>query len=309
MMDTLYNEHAALSGDVRFVFESITGMQELWGGEDQIGSFYSHSCPRLYELNTIAYWIMEKRAHSPRLRAQINQIAQVAIDLSVRRGKTYLTILKAENHNPDVLNRPYQFWGRALDVSFDFESSFKGKIDLGLQLKRLREKRGLPQTELAKLIGVTPSTISQIESNQIYPSIPALLKMAEVLSVEVSSLLGEKGAQKERIVYPASESVEVKLPHIPDRSAHAKLLTPIELDSKADAYLIEISPNETLSSHFFIHKGVEIGYLLSGSLELKVNRDLQIAGPGDMIYLTSEIPSQWRNIGPDIAKLLWIKIK
>ena len=45
--------------------------------------FYAHSCPRLYELNTIAYWILEKKAHSTRLRAQINQIAQVAIDLSV----------------------------------------------------------------------------------------------------------------------------------------------------------------------------------------------------------------------------------
>ena len=27
--------------------------------------FYSHACPRLYELNTIAYWIMEKNAIPP----------------------------------------------------------------------------------------------------------------------------------------------------------------------------------------------------------------------------------------------------
>jgi hypothetical protein len=96
VMNAFYGIHAEMIGDVRFMFESITGMQELWGGEDSILTFYSHSCPRLYELKTIAYWIMEKEAHSPRLRASINQIAQVAIDLSVKRGKTSLTVLKAE---------------------------------------------------------------------------------------------------------------------------------------------------------------------------------------------------------------------
>ncbi len=61
--DVLYSVHGTMEGDVRFIFESLTGMQELWGGEEDILNFYLHSCPRLYELNTIAYWIMEKRAH------------------------------------------------------------------------------------------------------------------------------------------------------------------------------------------------------------------------------------------------------
>ena len=55
------------------------------------------------------------------------------------------------------------------------------EIDLGLRLKEFRLRRGLSQTELAKLVGVTPSTISQVESNLIYPSLPALMKMAEAL--------------------------------------------------------------------------------------------------------------------------------
>ena len=89
VMSAFYGVHGEMEGDVRFVFESLTGMQELWGGEENLIKFYTHSCPRLYELNTVAYWIMEKGAHSSRLKAQINQIAQVAIDLSVKRGKTY----------------------------------------------------------------------------------------------------------------------------------------------------------------------------------------------------------------------------
>ena len=200
--DSFYGIHSELGGDVRFVFESLTGMQELWGSEDHIIRFYAHSCPRLYELNTIAYWILEKKAHSTRLRAQINQIAQVAIDLFVKRGTTSLTILKAEARSLENLNKPHRYWVKDLTVSFETEKHTTGQIDLGTRLKELRMKRGLSQTELAKLVGVTPSTISQVESRLIYPSLPALLKMAEVLSVEISTFFQGVSDVGRQVVFP-----------------------------------------------------------------------------------------------------------
>ena len=84
---------------------------------------------------------------------------------------------------------------------------------------------------------------------------------------------------------------------------------PVDFKPKAEPYLLEIPPKKTLPSHFFIHKGQEIGYLLSGKLQLKLEKSLYNVRSGDMIYLTSEMPSQWRNPGPGTAKLLWIKIK
>lgn len=309
VMDSLYGIHATLAGDVRFVFESLTGMQELWGGEENLINFYSHSCPRLYELNTIAYWIIEKRAHSPRLRAQINQIAQVAIDLSVKRGKTSLTILKAEKRDLDTLNKSFHYWSKDLKISFDSEKRSTEWFDLGKRLKEFRTKRGLSQTELAKLIGVTPSTISQVESNLIYPSLPALLKMAEVLAVELSSFFTKSVDLTNRMIFPEGEAVEIKLPNFPEDNINAKLLTPVDFKPKAEPYLLEIQPKKSLPAHFFIHKGEEIGYLLSGKLQLKLEKSVYNVRSGDVIYFTSEIPSQWKNPGPSIARLLWIKIK
>lgn len=308
-MDALYGVHATMEGDVRFVFESITGMQELWGGEEHILNFYSHSCPRLYELNTIAYWILEKSAHSPRLRAQINQIAQVAIDLAIKRGTTSLTILKAEKRHLDTLHKPQNYWTKDLTVTFDAESRVTGRVDLGLRLKELRSKRGLSQTELAKLVGVTPSTISQVESNLIYPSLPALMKMAEVLAVEISSFFQEQTEPKRRLIFTAAEAIEIKFPDLPQGAVFAKLLSPVDFDPKAEPYLIEVSPNQTLPSHFFIHKGEEVGYLLSGRLQVKLEKAAYSLRAGDVIYLTSEMPTQWRNPGPGVARLLWIKVK
>jgi len=308
-MDILYGVHATMEGDVRFVFESITGMQELWGGEEHIVNFYSHSCPRLYELNTIAYWILEKSAHSPRLRAQINQIAQVAIDLAIKRGTTSLTILKAERRSLENQHRPHNYWTKDLTVTFDDEKRTSRPVDFGLRLKELRSKRGLSQTELARLVGVTPSTISQVESNLIYPSLPALMKMAEVLSVEISSIFQERTEPKKRLIFTAADAVEVKFPDLPEEAVQARLLSPVDFDPKAEPYLIEISPKEKLPSHFFIHKGEELGYLLSGRLQVKLEKSAHSLRAGDVIYLTSEMPIQWKNPGPGVARLLWIKVK
>jgi len=309
VMDAFYGIHGGMEGDVRFVFESLTGMQELWGGEENLIKFYTHSCPRLYELNTVAYWIMEKGAHSSRLKAQINQIAQVAIDLSVKRGKTYLTVLKAEGRDQEEMNKAHGYWVKGLNVNFDSERHVSGKIDLGMRLKELRVKRGISQTEVAKLIGVTPSTISQIESNLIYPSLPALLKMAEILSVDMSSFFQESADTGRMVVFREGDASEIKFPDLPEGSIKGRLLTPLDFNPKAEPYIIEIPPKKSLPSHFFIHKGEELGYLLLGKLQMRLEKSLHNLNTGDLVYLTSEMPIQWKNPGPGTARLLWIKVK
>ena len=309
VMQAFYGIHGEMEGDVRFVFESLTGMQEIWGGEDSLLKFYTHSCPRLYELNTVAYWIMEKEAHSTRLKAHINQIAQVAIDLSVKRGTTSLMILKAENRDIETLNKPVKYWTKELNVIFDSEKRTATLIDLGMRLKELRTKRGLSQTELARLIGVTPSTISQVESNLIYPSLPALFKIAEILSIDVSSFFHDSNNISNPVIFTDSNTSEIKFADLPADSIEAKLLTPLDFNPKAEPYLIEIQPKKSLPSHFFIHKGEEVGYLLSGKLQLKMENAVYNVHAGNVVYLTSELPTQWVNPGSSPARLLWFKIK
>ena len=306
-MEILYGLLETLQGDVRLIFESMTGMQKIWGGEETILKFYSHSCPRLYELDTVAYWIMEKLAHSEPIRAQINQIAQVAIELSIKRGTTTLTILKAENRGTEDILEPYRYWTKDLNITFESETQGRGHLNLGLRIKELRLKRGLSQAELAKLVGVTASTVSQVEANIIYPSLPSLLKMAEVLAVEITSLFEKALEVEKRIIFPAAEAVSVGFPDLPKGSLEGRLLTPPDFQAKMEPYIIEIEPKQDLPAHFFIHKGEEMGYLLSGKLRMSLNKATYTLRAGDVIYLTTEMPNQWSNPGPSVARILWIK--
>ncbi len=56
------------------------------------------------------------------------------------------------------------------------------------RLKYLRSSRELSQSELAKLSGVSQSTIAQIESDRKDPSITTLKKIATALEVEIAIL-------------------------------------------------------------------------------------------------------------------------
>jgi len=308
VIDVLYDVHSPLEGDVRFIFESLTGMEELWGGEEAVVNFYRHSCPRLYELNTIAYWIIETDAHSERLKAQINQIAQVVIDLTIKRGKTSLVLVKADGRELYNLGEPSSYWTKDDRVSFQEEKRSSASIPIGRRLKDARARRGISQTELAKLVGVTPSTISQIEGSLIYPSLPALLKMAEVLRTEPGSFFRSVADPDKRLTFPLSEAMPVELPRM-SKGVTAKILAPVDLDWPAESHLVEIAPGKSVSSHFFAHKGPEMGYLICGALEMIVDRKIHKLEPGDVVHLSAEIPDGWRNPGTVTAKMLWIKLR
>ncbi|MBT8342033.1 MAG: helix-turn-helix domain-containing protein [Desulfatitalea sp.] len=305
--EAIYGIHQKQTEDVRFVFESLTGMQDLWEGEESVLKFYSRSCPRLYELETIAYWIIEKGAHSNRLKAHINQIAQVAIELGIRRGKSALTILKAHNRRPNTLDKAEFFWVDGIAVAFDADQPMTEKIDLGGRLKSLRTRQGLSQKELAAWVGVTPSTISQIESNLIYPSLPALIKLAQVLVVDVAYFFHKDEDDLRPVVF-SGEGKRTHFAQLPKGSIEGRQLLPMDLPARVEPYLLEIPPGRKLGRHFFAHKGEEFGYLLEGELEVTIKETAHHISAGHVVFLSRDIPTQWKNLTDTTAKLLWMKL-
>ncbi len=308
--EAVYGLHETMTDDVRLIFDSLTGMQELWGDEDMALRFYSQACPRLYELNTEAYWVVESEAHSSLFKAHINKVTQVAIDLTLKRGKTSLTLVKAEGRDVGTLEIPVEYWSDGMEVHLDLGGGKPRKLALGAHLKQLRTSKGISQTALARLVGVTPSMISQVESDQIYPAIPALIKIAEILDVEIGSLFGESLApDAEAVVFSSLDATNTSLPHLPPEEIHALRLLPEAAQRDVACHLLEIQPGSRLDNHFFINKDAEIGYLLSGELHLAINGKRHSMQQGDLVTFGAEVPEYWENQSHTVAKLLWFQIR
>lgn len=61
-----------------------------------------------------------------------------------------------------------------------------------LQLKEILKNKGITSKEFACMIGVSVTTISYIVTNKTTPSLDLLARMAKVLNVKLSTLLGEE---------------------------------------------------------------------------------------------------------------------
>jgi transcriptional regulator with XRE-family HTH domain len=62
-------------------------------------------------------------------------------------------------------------------------------VKIGDTVRRERLKQTLRQDELARLAGITPTTLSRIERNESEPHVSTIRKLADVLGVSASLLI------------------------------------------------------------------------------------------------------------------------
>ena len=65
-------------------------------------------------------------------------------------------------------------------------------MGIGFRIKEARERLGLTQTELGKLVGVTGSSITNYENNTSHPKEPVLYKLIKVLNVDANYLFQDE---------------------------------------------------------------------------------------------------------------------
>ncbi|MBP6913397.1 MAG: helix-turn-helix transcriptional regulator [Candidatus Levybacteria bacterium] len=63
---------------------------------------------------------------------------------------------------------------------------------LGLKIQMLRKKNNLTQKDFAIQLGISRSYMGYIEQGRYYPSLKLLIKISEVLKIELSELLSTK---------------------------------------------------------------------------------------------------------------------
>lgn len=90
-------------------------------------------------------------------------------------------------------------------------------VHVGREIRRVREERGLNQTQLAASVGTGPAAISRIENGRQSPNMETLEKIARALELEMSDLFPKAEAplfQHEQVVEPRRPDVVPALPEV-----------------------------------------------------------------------------------------------
>ncbi|MDI6745182.1 MAG: helix-turn-helix domain-containing protein [Thermodesulfovibrionales bacterium] len=301
--ETVNSIQDKLPEGARYIFDSLTGMQDLWGDENSTYKFFTYMCPRLYDLGTVAYWILEKDAHSQPFKANLRHITQVVIELYKKKDKLFLKALKLDGRTNREAFKPHSYEIEDNNI-FIVPAKKEPAFNIGGQIKNARIRLGMSQKDLADKIGLTSSFISQIENNQISPSLNSFLQIAEALGISPTDLL-QKEKKRDGVdwLFKKDHTLQSLL-----KKEDGYSLFNIVSNDKTSAYLTVINAGAELDSHFLNSKKNELIHVLKGTVSVKIENSEKMLSPGDSIYLKHSLPSVWKNASDEETELLVICI-
>jgi transcriptional regulator with XRE-family HTH domain len=204
------------------------------------------------------------------------------------------------------------------------------KLDLGARLRAERLRHGLSLREVARRLGVSASTLSQVETGKAQPSVSTLFDIVNLLGTSLDGLLTEHGPFAAQGQPPAVQvdRAGVVPPSGPEAEGffsfqRAGEHETLELESGVqwarltagslpgvEFLRVTYAPGACSSSDgvFIRHAGQEFGYCLSGRLSVDVAFESYELGPGDSISFPGTTPHRLGNPGEVAAKAIWCVI-
>ncbi|MDW4499274.1 cupin domain-containing protein [Sulfitobacter sp. D35] len=180
-------------------------------------------------------------------------------------------------------------------------------MDIGNRLRAIRESRGLSQRELAARAGLTNGTISLIEQNKTSPSVASLKSLLDAIPISIAEFfatLEEDSAP--RHFYRADEFTEIAPPEI--AGAAAQLLSLRQLGDAQNHSLQLLheryAPGADTGPEFLSHAAEEAGVVIRGQIEVTVDGQIRVLGPGDGYLFDSRLPHRFRNTSDEECEVI-----
>jgi transcriptional regulator with XRE-family HTH domain len=163
----------------------------------------------------------------------------------------------------------------------------------------VREQSGLSQRALAKRSGISNATISLIESRKLNPSVAVLKRILDGISLDLSAFFATEATEPEPVVHRADGLVEIGRGKISYRQV-GRELTGRRIQILHERY----TPGGDTGKVALRHGGEEGGVVIRGHLELTVDGERYVLGPGDAYYFDSSRPHHFRNAGPEECEIV-----
>ena len=168
----------------------------------------------------------------------------------------------------------------------------------GLRFRRLRQRRGLSLSQVARATGVSVGFLSALERGQMRASIATMRRIARYYGTNILSFF-EPAKDNSRLVGPAQRKVLETT-----KGVRMELLA--WGNTVMEPHLFRIKSGGS-SGESYTHEGEEFLHILRGEFEIWLNPDEHYRmKPGDSLYFQSSTPHRWRNPGKTESWLLWV---
>jgi transcriptional regulator with XRE-family HTH domain len=202
------------------------------------------------------------------------------------------------------------------------------QLDVGSELRRVRESKKLSLRAVASAIGVSASLLSQVETGKTQPSVSTLFALVTHLDISLDSVMGtRRGGGKP---YASSLGTGWGGGAVADRDRLSDAVVQrrednpiIEMENGvtwerlavgettiADPLIVTYAPaaSSSVEGKMTRHAALEYGVLLEGRLTLRIDFETYELSPGDSFCFDASRPHLYLNSGDVSARGIWFVI-
>ncbi len=166
------------------------------------------------------------------------------------------------------------------------------EVQVGDHIRTFREGIGVSLQQLAEKTGFSSALLSQIENRMTSPPLGTLVKIANALGTSVSTFIGGK-EEREFSILRKEERTTVSRVGLKEggQSAYTyEALGAGKAGRKMEPFLVRLKPLLDRNVSKNTHEGEEFLYVLSGKVEIFLDKYSDVLSEGDCIYYNSTIP-------------------
>jgi transcriptional regulator with XRE-family HTH domain len=168
----------------------------------------------------------------------------------------------------------------------------------GSKIREIRQSKNLTLNEIAERTKLTASYLSQIERNIIDPSISSLRKISMALEVPIYTFLTSE--DKQHVLIKANECRKLALPN---SEIQYEFISPMAGETgkignaRMEVIYFKLEPKGWSNEDFVIHAADECIFVVSGTIEIYLDKEKFTLEEGDSIYITENVPHRMFNPG------------
>jgi len=178
-----------------------------------------------------------------------------------------------------------------------------GKISQ--RIKYYMEKREVDLEKLAKETGLAKDFVEAMLSEDVYPPLGPLMKIARTLGVRLGTFLDDQESTDPYIVRRTDRKSKFSV--LAEKNKPTSLnfysLGMGKTDRHMEPFFIEIFPESASKKALSSHEGEEFIVVVKGTVEVLYGKETYILNKGDSVYYNSVVPHYVSCVGEEKAQI------
>lgn len=178
-------------------------------------------------------------------------------------------------------------------------------IRVAERLRKAREDQGLTLQDISQRTDIPIAELAKIEDGVFLPPLGTIIRLAKAINMKMGYFISGDEECAYTIVRHHDRKTVSRFGSEKGKQYgyEYESLAPYKKDRHMEPFLVTLEPADTAEERS-THDGQEFIFVLQGQMEVRLEDQIHVLGPGDAIYYDSTVPHLVKCHGREETKIL-----